>query len=297
MSRLDALTSAELGLEGLTIDRTSPLPIYAQMRDQLQQVLGRRREARLDTFFTDEEIARHFGVSRMTVRQAIGEMVREGQLYRRKGVGTFITSHKVIESEGPDNVGNFFEQWPRMGHRVNVEMLVFAHVPCPPERAAALGLRPGTPVLYFLRRRIADGVPLVLDYRWVELGVGSKMRQDELTLTSIHEITARHLGSPVGRSKYEIEAARCTREHADLLEMEPDEPVLIRHVDVTASDGSSLWTGESIYRADLYKYRIEINPWGSAASVAEVVRGPAPLQRVVSSAPDLAVHAQEVAAE
>lgn len=268
MSRLNGLTHSGPGLDGLSIDRSSPLPIYAQMRRQLEQLLEARREAQLDTFFTDDEISRHFGVSRMTVRQAIGEMVQDGLLYRRKGVGTFISPRKITESEGPDGVGNFFEEWPTLGHAVAVEMLVFGEQPCPPERAAPLGVRPGDAVLHFVRRRLADGVPVAIDYRWVSPLLLGKIGRDDLLRASIHVLTAHHLGSPVGRSRYEIEAARCSQAHADLLEMEADEPVLIRHVDVSAVNGAALWTGLSIYRADLYKYRIEIAMGQGAAQVS-----------------------------
>ncbi|MCC6175421.1 MAG: GntR family transcriptional regulator [Chloroflexi bacterium] len=273
MSRLTDVCHQGLSLEGLAVVRSSPLPIYAQIRQQLEQVLDARREARIETFFTDEEIARHFGVSRMTARQAVGEMVHDGLVYRRKGVGTFIAAPKITESEGPNAIGNFFEEWPTLGHSVTVELLVFEQQPCPRERASSLGIRPGEPVLRFVRRRFADNVPLVIDYRWVGPPLLGKLNREDLLQTSIHVLTAQHLGTSVGRSKYEIEAARCSRAQSDLLEMETGEPVLIRHVDVYAPNGDGLWTGESIYRADLYKYRIEIAPGQSIAQVSGLTMG------------------------
>ena len=249
--------TALVDLHGLNVDRSSPLPINAQMRQLLLHVIADRRQAGIDTFFTDEMISRQFGVSRMTARQAVGDLVREGLLYRRQGIGTFIAPLKVIEKEGP--VGDFFGDWPTQGHRVDVEVPVFRHAACSEELATILQVLPGTVVLYFQRHRFSDGVPVALDDRWVAPPSSRHITREELRHRSIHHIVIPRIGLAIAKAQVEIEAGRSTAKQGELLEIEPGDPILIRTVTPYSSQGLPSWTGRSIYRSDLYKYSIQVN--------------------------------------
>lgn len=243
-------------LSGLRIDRSSAIPAYAQMCAQLVGVIDTLRRRGIDTFFTDDEIARHYGVSRMTARQSISEIVREGRLYRRRGVGTFIATPRVIEKEGP--VGDFFEDWPSQGRRVTVEIAECRTVDCPGPVAAMLEIAQGLPVLYVRRRRLADGIPIAVDDRWIGPPGSNRITEEELKSRSIHLIVAAKLGLKVSKAQVRIEAALCPPEVTDLLELGREDPVLVRTVTPFGDNGAPLWTGRSVYRADLYTYSVMV---------------------------------------
>jgi GntR family transcriptional regulator len=242
-------------LSGLQIDRASPLPVYAQIRRQMTQVIQNLRKRGIETFFTDGHLSQHYGVSRMTARHAISELVREGELYRRKGVGTFISS-KAIETEGP--VGDFFDDWMTQGHKVGVKVLRFRELRAPANVAATLQIAPDTRVLFFRRVRLLNDIPVSVDDRWVSPVASKLITREELRHQSIHLIVLPKLGVSIARAQVEIEARRCASDYAALLNIEVDDPVLVRSIVPFSTLGDPLWTGSSVYRSDLYKYKATV---------------------------------------
>ena len=82
------------------VDRSSPLPLYVQIRHRLLSLVAQwsRSEGR---FYSDDELCRYFGVSRVTVRQAVAELVNEGFLTRVRGSGTYVALKKIEEKFTP----------------------------------------------------------------------------------------------------------------------------------------------------------------------------------------------------
>lgn len=233
------------------------MPVYAQIRQHMARVIRKLRKRGIETFFTDGDLAQHYGVSRMTARQAISELVREGELYRRKGIGTFITPPKAIETEGP--VGDFFDDWMSQGHKVGVKILQFRQEPAPRDVAQTLRVAEGERILFFRRVRLLNGDPVSVDERWISPVASRLITRDELKQRSIHLIVGPKLGVGIARAQVEIEAARCDAAYAALLQIEVDDPVLVRTITPFSTTGDPLWTGSSVYRSDLYKYKAMVS--------------------------------------
>ena len=240
-------------LAGLQIDRAAPLPVYSQIQQQMTEVIRKLRERGVQKFFTDGDLSLHYGVSRMTARQATSELVRVGELYRRRGVGTFIAPAKAVETEGP--VGDFFDDWMVQGHKVGVKVLQFRHEHPPQNIAAVLRIAERERILFFRRIRLLNGKPVSVDDRWVSPIASPLITRSELKQHSIHLIVGPKLGVRIARAQVEIEAGRCPAAMARLLRVKEGAPVLIRTITPFSKLGDPLWTGRSIYRSDLYKYK------------------------------------------
>src|SRR3972149_10250614 len=92
-----AEATSKRGLAGY-LDRTTGIPLYLQLK---QIVLGWIEQGELspnDPIPTEDELCERFGVSRTTVRQAIGDLIVEGHLYRRRGKGTYVTPSKIQDA-------------------------------------------------------------------------------------------------------------------------------------------------------------------------------------------------------
>ncbi len=240
-------------LAGLRIDRAAPLPVYSQIQQQMTEVIRKLRKRGVQKFFTDGDLSLHYGVSRMTARQATSELVRVGELYRRRGVGTFIAPAKAVETEGP--VGDFFDDWMVQGHKVGVKVLQFRQEHPPQNIADVLGITQSERILFFRRIRLLNGKPVSVDDRWVSPVASPLITRSELKQHSIHLIVGPKLGIRIARAQVEIEAARCSAATARLLRVKEGAPVLIRTITPFSKLGDPLWTGSSIYRSDLYKYK------------------------------------------
>lgn len=116
-----------------------------------------------DRIPSERDLCQRFGVSRMTVRQAVDALVVDGVLDRVQGRGTFVAQHKV---DMQLRLTAFDDEMRRRGMEPSSRVLRAATMPAPRDVAAALELEPGAEVVYLRRVRLADGAPMALEENW-----------------------------------------------------------------------------------------------------------------------------------
>jgi GntR family transcriptional regulator len=237
-----------------SISRDSPIPLYFQIVTHLRAEIATRSPG--DRFHTEEELARLFEVSKMTVRQAVQQLVKEGLLRRVRGVGTFVGS-PVIEQK-LDQIREFLDQWFFQGRTVKVHIQAFTERPCPDDVAKTLQVVPREPILYVRRVRFADEVPLVLDHRFLPLAIGRRLTRDDLVEKTIHTTITEKLQIPVAGQQMEIWADHARPEEANALGIRRGDPVLVRTGTFFTPAGEPIWTGRSHFRSDRYRYSIYV---------------------------------------
>lgn len=150
----------------MQIDRTSPLPFYAQLKQILLADIAERGLVPGDRFRSDHEIADRFGVSRSVVRQALAELEADGVIERSKGRGTFIARQKVGEGLARSLRG-LHEDAALRGSQVTSTVLRQEVVPAPPAVGSRLGLAQDASVVVIERLRRLDGDPWVHTTTWL----------------------------------------------------------------------------------------------------------------------------------
>src|SRR6185437_7654709 len=125
-----------------SIRRDVPIPYYFQLIQLIREdILSGTLAA--DTLISSEHtLCAAYGVSRTVVRQALGELVAEGLLYRVKGKGTYVARRK-FEEKFIQRSDGFFREMTSRGYKVNSRVLEQAAVVPPPHVLAALGLEAG----------------------------------------------------------------------------------------------------------------------------------------------------------
>src|SRR6185437_10894260 len=152
MSYDQPMQSGSAASDGVALDRDSPIPLYLQIKQYLARRIS-AWEPQDDKFFTDAELCGMFHVSRMTVRQAVQELVDDGLLKRARGIGTFLVSRRGDEPATPA----IDDRWEAEGRPVELEVLGYETQPCPREFAGDLALAPDAAVRYIFRLRKAGG--------------------------------------------------------------------------------------------------------------------------------------------
>lgn len=214
-----------------------------------------RRHQPGQRLFTDEELSAMFGVSRLTVRQAVQELVQEGLLYRVRGVGTFVSPPQIRSRFR--SIERFFEEWSGQGRAIEVELLAFEEQPCPDPYAEPLRLPPGAPVLFVGRLRRVDGIPTALDRRYLPLQFGRAVTRDDVVSRPLFEAVTERLAVPVVRGNNELQAVAASDEEADLLRIAPGEPILLRRMVLYSEEGIPVVAGTTAYRGDLFIYSFD----------------------------------------
>ncbi len=242
------------------LDRKSPLPLYCQIKEQLlaliQEMAEQPPETRLQKLYPEEALTEMFGVSRMTVRQAVQELVNEGLLYRVRGVGTFINPPHV--SGQLQEIECFVEEWSLQGKKIEVVVSAINVIPAPREWAARLGLPAKAPVLYIQRRRFADGMPVALDERYLPAEMAEIVSPEDVREESIFLTLARKGKMVIEKADYEISAKAALRKEAVLLDLKPGAPLLARKLVIFAAPKRPVITGLSLYHADLFTYSVSV---------------------------------------
>ena len=121
----------------VTIDRSSPVPLYHQLAEQLTASIEDGRLKPGDPFENELALAERLDLSRPTVRRAIAELVNRGLLVRRRGVGTTVAS-QVIHRR--DELTSLYDDMVRRGQQPLTEVVSFSTDDVNPVAAEALGV-------------------------------------------------------------------------------------------------------------------------------------------------------------
>lgn len=234
------------------LDRSSPLPLYAQIKQRLIGLILHWDKGK-ERFYSDEQLCAFFCVSRDTVRQALSELVREGLLTRSRGLGTFVAIKKLEERFGPGM--DFIQQWAAKGTPIQPTLLVFDRRGADEDVANRLELKVGTPILFIKRTRAAARVPVAIDYRYLPADL----------VTDWDERSA--LGSPLHllwqclelrTGDFEIEAGIAGPEEVEYLHLPAGAPVLIRSLRYRDANDRLVLAGHTVHRADLVRYSLSV---------------------------------------
>lgn len=214
-----------------TIDRNLPIATYFQIARDLQSRIGGGEWNATRKLPSEAQLAHDYGVSRMTVRQALAELDKDGIVQRRQGVGTFIGD--AVEGHGRVTMTMSSTMLVRkalvdMGYDPEARLTQAKVIPVPSEDIArALQIREDENVAFFERSFIVDGKGLVLSrsflpHRLVEGIVDRPLEHD-----SIHRTLADRYSIYVQRSQRWIEAVRATDDEAEALSVEVGSPQLL----------------------------------------------------------------------
>lgn len=152
------------------IRRDDPLPLYKQVKNHLLDALRSGAIAPNSKLASERELTGELGVSRITVRQAMHELVMEGHLQSQPGKGFYATgrAHSGFELE----LLRSFTETARAHGKSPGSALISAGLHIPPTSiAATLGLSPGEPAISLRRLRLIDQQPVMIGHDWVPIGI------------------------------------------------------------------------------------------------------------------------------
>jgi GntR family transcriptional regulator len=242
-------------LNSVEIDKDAPLPLYHQVRMALLALIeeGGLQEGSL--FPTEREIGQKLHVSRITVRRAIDELVREGYLVAQQGKGTFVARPKIDRSM--TQMQSFSEQMLKEGHRPGSQLLSLRHEKAAGHVASVLEIQNDDWVWVVERLRHADDEPICISVTYLSLPLDITLTPAELRQeTSLWAILDKK-GIRLTRSEDTVQAVRAGKRESELLNIEIDAPLLLVEGVVFTADNTPIEYHEMFNRGDRYKYSIQ----------------------------------------
>lgn len=222
-----------------------------------------------DALPAERALAAELGVSRMTLRRAVDELVRDGRLVRRQGAGTFVAAPKISASL---HVSSFSDDMRRRGHVPRSRTIAIDEVFAGPQLGRRLDVSPGARVLRVGRLRLADDAPMAIETLHVPLDLVPGLTGDDLTDASFYALLATRYGIVLARGLQEIEPTVTDERESELLQVPLHSPAFLFERTSWGADERVVEFVRSVYRGDRYRLTAELRPDAAVASPDE---GPA----------------------
>jgi GntR family transcriptional regulator len=221
------------------------LPKYYQVKRQLLEFTSAMSPG--SPVPPERELARLYGTSRTTVRQALAELVIEGRLLRMQGKGTFVAKPKVAQSL---ELASYTEGMRQHGLHPLTKILEIGYVTSDDQLAGLLGIRPGGRVL----RILADGEPMSIDTSHLPARRFPGLRRQLERHASLYETLRIGYGIQLAEAEETIETVLADPHDARLLGVDPGIPLLLLSRHAIDTTGQPVEWAQSWYRGDRYKF-------------------------------------------
>jgi GntR family transcriptional regulator len=236
----------------MTISRKSPLPLYVQIRKSIEQDLLERRIRPPESLPSEDDLAIQFGVSRMTVRRAIDQLVSQGRLRRVQGSGTYV-SEQPVQQPGEQQPGELTRwSFQRANPRERAaQQVVDVKETLPTLRVAnLLHTMPGEPVIELTIRIFASDGPFGHTVARVPKLLVPEVRDWQLGDDELPAFLERCCGLQFGKVAERVRAVPAEEEVAELLAVEPGSPLLYVDTLVFLTSGIPVLLIDTLYRGD-----------------------------------------------
>lgn len=230
----------------VVLDRESPVPLYHQLAEQMTAAIDDGRLQSGDPFENEVALAGRLGISRPTVRRAIAEMVDQGLLVRRRGLGTTVANRKVHRKA---RLSSLYDDLAAEGREPGTRVLEM-EMRTDERAAAALDLTPDTEMLSLVRVRTAGDLPLALMHNWLP-PQHADITAEELGEDGLYALLRRRGIKPVV-ARQSIGARMPTAAERRELGLRSGQPVLTMTRMAFDASGAAVEFGDHAYRADGY---------------------------------------------
>lgn len=240
------------------LDPASRVPLYYQLETEIRQLMEKGAWKPNETIPPERVLIERYGVSRITVRQALANLVAEGLLYRRHGKGTYVSNPPaMVMSETLSELTGHLEELQLRGLNPRVRVLTLEIRRLPAEVALALQRENGVAGWYVYRIVTVERQPLMLSACWLPVDLGINLTREMLKQYGLATLLSAH-GHPPVKGIQQIGAASAGPEEAVLLGIRDGEAVLrVCRKIVGGGDVPLIWF-HTLYRADRYEYEVEL---------------------------------------
>jgi GntR family transcriptional regulator len=236
--------------------RSVPQTLHAQLRDRLRADIleGRLRpDGRLRSEY---QLANDFSVSRITVRQALSDLVAQGLIVKIQGKGAFVASRPVAATF--DRIEGLAEAVAPSGLRIQNRRLRLRRMRASADVAAMLALKAGAEVVVLETLRYVDRRPLSVNRCVMPLSIGLRIAKLDLSDRDLVDVYERDLGHELANEDVQVGARTPSTTEATLLGVDTSLPCLEVIRQIATAAGIPIHHETALYRGDVYQQRFRL---------------------------------------
>ena len=240
------------------LSQSSAVPFYLQLEDLLLKRISSGEWAPGGQIPTESELCEQYGVSRVTVRQALARLVQRGLLTRGRGKGTFVRDSRVTASAR--SVSSFSTELDALGMKPGAEILGIDRVRASDVIADAMNREPGTELFRLRRLRTADGQPIAVQTSLLVAEMFPGLDERLSDNTSLYELLSSQYGVGPIEAMEVFRVAGVPRDLAPLLQVARGSHAF-HVVRVSFAGPAAFEHTTSFIRGDRYEIRLPLrNP-------------------------------------
>ena len=230
-----------------------PTPKHAQLHDILEELCNTTLKPG-DILPGERLLEETYGVSRITVRRAIGDLVAAGKLRRVRGKGTFVAPNPLVSRL---HLASFSDEMSAQDVVASSKILNSGRASAP-EAATHFFGTPATEEQIHLRRlRLGDGEPYSIDDGWYNSAFAPSLLEND-TYNSVYSILDKTFGVPITDADQTVSAIAANEEIAPLLDVPVGSP-LLHIVRCSRSGDKPMEWCSSVYRTDRYHLNTRVS--------------------------------------
>lgn len=236
------------------------IPLYYQLENILREKITSGAFSGGERFPTEIELIEEYGVSRITVRQALQSLSEEGLIERRQGRGTYVAERKSTKRKftGVTHLTGSLDELIAMGMDTPVKVLEMNQVEADIHEAELLRLKVGTPIYRLKRLRINENKPFGLIVNYLPQEIGSHLTVAELSSGALLNTIETKLGYKLETAYQEIKAELADPYVAQLLDVRVGTALLSIERTVYTDKDVPVEYVHTLYRSDLYGYSVKL---------------------------------------
>jgi GntR family transcriptional regulator len=233
-----------------------PSALYVKIKDHLRTRILDGRLKPHDQLPSESALIEQFDVSRITVRQALNDLQKEGLIFKLHGKGSFVSNPKADQRLA--SLQGFAEAMSAAGHEIYNRLAGLRDVPAQATVADRLQVAPRSRVTEIKRVRFLNRSPISFEVTYLPAEIGARLAKADLETRDIFLILENDFGIRLGNADLMIEAGLADARVARHLRIERDAPVLqIERLTHTA-DRRPLDFEYLFFRGDAFRYRLSI---------------------------------------
>jgi GntR family transcriptional regulator len=248
------MTTVKRRARTTVLNREAPRPLYLQIETVLDQKILSGEWKPGDRVSSENEIAAMYGVSRVTARQAIEQLVAKNMLYRRPGKGTFVSEQGL--SYGFSTMLSFSASLKAKGFDVETRVLDHGVVPAPDYIAEKLCLDDDAELVVVRRLRIVDRIPAAIHASYLSARVYASLLQADVATQSLLSAVERIGGVRMAYSQDSMRAVSASVADADLLGVPPGTAMMELEGVVYDEQNRPCRYTKGIYRGNLFRFDV-----------------------------------------
>ncbi len=233
-------------------------PVHQRVAELCRESVRRGDFSAGERFPSERELAARFEISRATANKVLATLVGEGMLELQKGIGARVSGRRPLFASLA-GMESFTAHARAQGREPSTEVRAFRRARAarlPAAVRGGLGCRADESVVALERLRLADGVPMILEFRWVREALAPGLCRDDVG-GSFYQMLAEKFSLPMTGERHSISAVVLDATQSERFGVPEPTPALRVEGVGFVRDGEPLWYQRLFYRGDQYELKNE----------------------------------------